>query len=101
MATTPASCAAPGCRMSCRAAGIPHLYFASPIHSGLDGLTRKLPLPASADTPYEAKAEPLPATLTEALQALRDDPILVNAFGTTFTEYFLRIKEAEIARFNL
>ena len=48
----------------------PYLYFASQIHSGLDGLQRKLPLPPSADTPYEAKADFLPRTLGEAIQCL-------------------------------
>ena len=48
----------------------PYLYFASQIYSGLDGMARKLPLPPSADTPYEAKADLLPRTLEEALGSL-------------------------------
>ncbi len=51
----------------------PYLYFASQIVAGLDGLERQLPLPPSADTPYETKAEMLPGTLTEALDALSKD----------------------------
>jgi glutamine synthetase len=79
----------------------PYLYFASQVYSGLDGLARKLAPPPSADTPYEAKAEHLPATLTGALQALRQDKVLCDGLGQTFVDYYCRIKEAEIARFNL
>jgi glutamine synthetase len=79
----------------------PYLYFASQIYSGLDGIEQKLALPPSADTPYEAKADLLPRTLGEALEGLRNDETLCRAFGRTFIEYFCRIKEAEIARFNL
>ncbi|HVJ23261.1 MAG TPA: glutamine synthetase, partial [Burkholderiales bacterium] len=79
----------------------PYLYIASQIWSGLDGLAARPNLPRSADTPYEAKAELLPRNLDEALEALRKDKALRAGFGEPFIEYFLRIKEAEIARFNL
>lgn len=79
----------------------PYLYFASQIYAGLDGLEKKRALPPSADTPYEAKAEMLPATLAEALACLRNDPVLVSGLGAAFVDYYCRIKEAEIARFNL
>ena len=78
----------------------PYLYIASQIFSGLDGIARKLPLPPSADTPYEAKAEMLPRTLDEALQALKVDDVLKEGFGDKFISYYCRIKDAEIARFN-
>src|SRR5687767_11856094 len=79
----------------------PYLYLASQIYAGLDGIEKKRALPPSADTPYEAKAEPMPATLAEALQCLRNDPVLCAGVGATFVDYYCRIKEAEIARFNL
>jgi glutamine synthetase len=79
----------------------PYLYFASQVYSGLDGLARKLAPPPSADTPYEAKAEHLPETLAQALEALRQDKVLCDGLGQTFVDYYCRIKEAEIARFNL
>jgi glutamine synthetase len=79
----------------------PYLYFASQVHAGRDGVARRLALPPSADTPYEAKAEPLPHTLGEALAALRQDAVLREGLGEAFVEYYCRIKEAEIARFNL
>jgi glutamine synthetase len=79
----------------------PYLYFASQIWCGLDGMERRVPLPRSADTPYEAKADPMPRTLEEALQHLRASKPLRDGFGATFIDYYCRIKEAEVARFNL
>jgi glutamine synthetase len=79
----------------------PYLYFASQIWCGLDGIERRLPPPRAADTPYEAKADMLPRTLEEALQHLRGDKALRDGFGAAFVDYYCRIKEAEIARFNL
>jgi glutamine synthetase len=78
----------------------PYLYMASQIVTGLDGMERKLDPGASADTPYEAQAPLLPKTLEEALGALRDDACLAEGFGRNFIDYYLRIKEAEIARYN-
>ena len=94
----------PGTRIENRAgepAANPYLYFASQIYSGLDGMARKLAPPPSADTPYEAKAEFLPKTLAEALDCLRKDAVLIEGLGAAFVDYYCRIKEAEIARFNL
>jgi glutamine synthetase len=94
----------PGTRIENRAgepAANPYLYFASQIHAGLDGIARKLDPGPSADTPYEAKADPLPKTLAEALECLRADEVLRRGLGAGFVEYFCRIKDAEIARFNL
>jgi len=79
----------------------PYLYFASQIYSGLDGMARKLAPPPAADTPYEAKATLLPRTLGEALDCLKKDAVLAEGLGAAFVEYFCRLKEAEIARFNL
>jgi glutamine synthetase len=94
----------PGTRIENRVgepAANPYLYIASQLYSGLDGLGGKLDLPPSADSPYEAKADFLPRTLTEALHHLKADEVLCNGFGRPFVDYYSRIKEAEIARFNL
>ncbi|HYR37392.1 MAG TPA: glutamine synthetase, partial [Burkholderiales bacterium] len=79
----------------------PYLYFASQIYSGLDGMATRPTLPPSADTPYEASAALLPRSLAEAIGALRADKALREGIGETFVDYYCRIKEAEIARFNL
>jgi glutamine synthetase len=78
----------------------PYLYMASQIIAGLDGVARKLDPGPSADAPYETAAEPLPASLAEALAALRTSTCFRAALGDGFVDYFIRIKEAEIARFQ-
>ena len=78
----------------------PYLYIASQIFTGLDGIARVLEPGPSADTPYEMPAPLLPKSLGEALRALRDDACLAEGFGQDFIDYYLRIKEAEVARFQ-
>jgi glutamine synthetase len=74
--------------------------MASQIVSGLDGIARKLDPGPSADTPYEVEAPLLPKCLDQALVALREDACLADGFGKGFIDYFLRIKHAEIARYQ-
>ena len=78
----------------------PYLYMASQIFTGLDGIARVLEPGPSADTPYEMPAPLLPKSLGEALRALRDDACLAEGFGRDFVDYYLRIKEAEVVRFQ-
>jgi glutamine synthetase len=78
----------------------PYLYMASQIFTGLDGMERMLDPGPSADTPYEAQAQQLPKTLDEALRALRNDTCLTDGFGRPFIDYYLRIKDAEISRYQ-
>jgi glutamine synthetase len=79
----------------------PYLYFASQIHAGLDGIARKLPLQVASKSPYEEKAQFLPRSLGEAIDHLRESKLLREGLGSSFVDYYCRIKEAEIARFNL
>jgi glutamine synthetase len=78
----------------------PYLYMASQILSGLDGVDRGLDPGPSADTPYETKATLLPKTLREAVSALKNDPFFREALGAAFVDYYVHIKNAEIARFE-
>jgi glutamine synthetase len=78
----------------------PYLYMASQILTGLDGMERMLDPGPSADTPYEAQALHLPKSLEEALRALRNDNCLADGFGRHFIDYYLRIKDAEVARYQ-
>jgi glutamine synthetase len=78
----------------------PYLYMASQIVCGLDGIARKLDPGPSADTPYEAAAPLLPRSLEEALSTLREDECLARGLGPGFVDYFIRIKEGELARYN-
>jgi glutamine synthetase len=43
----------------------------------------------------------LPRSLDEALAALKANDVLKSGLGAGFVDYYCRIKEAEIARFNL
>jgi len=76
----------------------PYLYMASQVLAGLDGMARKLDPGPSADTPYEAAALSLPRTLEEALAALRQDACFADGLGRAFVDYYLRLKEFELAR---
>src|SRR5215831_11803933 len=78
----------------------PYLYMASQVVLGLDGVDGALDPGPLADTPYETAAAALPRSLGEALHALRDNGPLRAAFGAGFIDYFIHIKEAELARFE-
>jgi len=73
-------------------AGNPYLYMESQIVNGLDGIDAKLDPGPSSDLPYHAKDPLLPRSLTEALRA---------GFRDFFVDYRLKLKQAEIDRFNL
>src|SRR5260370_42507239 len=77
-----------------------YLYMASQIWTCVDGVERMLEPGPSVDTPYEVAAPLLPKSLEEALGALRGDACLAAGFGKNFIDYYLRIKEAEIARYR-
>ena len=94
----------PGTRIENRlgeSAANPYLYFASQIHAGLDGIARGLDPGPPADSPYDARAPMLPRSLEEAIACLHEDAVMRAGFGEVFVDYYCRIKEAEVARFNL
>ena len=78
----------------------PYLYMASQLAFGLDGLENSRDPGPSADTPYEAEAPLLPRSLGEALAALEASATARARFGDGFVDYLLRLKRAEIARFE-
>jgi glutamine synthetase len=77
----------------------PYLYLASQIYAGLDGIERGLEPGAPATDPYETEATMLPTSMMEAVTALREDFFYHQKFSSTFVNYIIKIKEAEIARF--
>lgn len=77
----------------------PYLYFASQIVSGMDGMARQLEPPAPVDTPYDATAPKLPASLLDAVAALRGSALFRRELGDRFVDYLLTIKEFELRRF--
>lgn len=78
----------------------PYLYMASQVLAGLDGIERRLDPGPSADAPYNAKVDPLPRSLAEAVAVLRGDAFFREKLGAGFVDYLLTIKDAEIARFQ-
>jgi glutamine synthetase len=92
----------PGSRIENRVgepAANPYLYLASQIVAGLDGVDRKLAPPPPAGAPYATPAPKLPASLMDAVAALRGSALYRQAFGDRFVDYLAGIKEAEISRF--
>jgi glutamine synthetase len=78
----------------------PYLYMAAQIVAGLDGMTRALDPGPCADTPYDTAAPFLPKSLEEALAALRHDSCFADGFGQGFIDYYMRIKQFEIDRYQ-
>ena len=78
----------------------PYLYMAAQIHAGLDGMAQRRDPGPSADTPYETKAPALPKDLGQALAALRKSDVFRRDFGAAFIDYYVHLKEAELARFK-
>ncbi|TQS42929.1 glutamine synthetase family protein [Cryptosporangium phraense] len=78
----------------------PYLYLASQVAAGRDGLAQKLDPGPSADEPYAADAESLPATLSDAIGHFETSDLLRKEFGDPFVDYLTMIKKHEVARFN-
>jgi glutamine synthetase len=78
----------------------PYLYIGSQLLFGLEGIAAARDPGPPADTPYETKAAPLPRSLAEALVSLEASAAAREGFGDAFVDYFVRLKRAEIARFE-
>jgi len=78
----------------------PYLYMASQILAGLDGIANACDPGPAVETPYDTTAAGMPRSLGEALTALKGDACYRAGFGDRFVDYFVRIKEAEIARYE-
>jgi glutamine synthetase len=77
----------------------PYLYMASQVVAGLDGVDRELDPDPATDDPYGVAAPALPASLGEALDALRDDGLFAERFGADFVSWYLELKRLELDRF--
>ncbi|MGH9245079.1 MAG: glutamine synthetase family protein [Acidimicrobiales bacterium] len=77
----------------------PYLYMASQIVSGLDGMRNKTDPGPFDEEPYTADRPLLPASLMDAVAALREDSFFREAFGDPFIDYMLLVKDSEIRRF--
>ncbi|GAC1696023.1 MAG: type I glutamate--ammonia ligase [Ktedonobacteraceae bacterium] len=82
----------------------PYLALAVMLRAGLDGIQRKLTLPAPMDESLflredsersRMRSRLLPATLGEALEALREDSFIRETLGDSIYEGFLDAKSIE------
>ena len=79
----------------------PYLAMAAQIAAGLDGVDRALDPGPASQAPYADAAPRLPRDLPTALAALAANDCLRAAFGPFFVDYFARLKQSEIDRFQL
>ena len=80
----------------------PYLYMAAQIHAGLAGIDAGQMPPEATESPY-AELPPearIPTSLSDALQALAEDPAMGHGFGTDFVRHYSRLKAAEQQRFE-
>jgi glutamine synthetase len=77
----------------------PYLYLASQVVSGMDGMARRLELPAAADTPYDSGPRVLPANILEAIAEFRQSALFRRQLGDSFVDYLSTIKDFEVRRF--
>ena len=87
----------------------PYLASAAMIAAGLDGIDRKLSLPAAVDDDLfalslgqiqERGIALLPQDLGAALDALASDTVVSGALGPLLTEQFLQLKRQEFTAFS-
>lgn len=75
-----------------------HLAVAATLAAGLDGIGKGLTPPApTGDNLYESNAETesLPGSLSEALEKLKQDKVVVDAIGKSLVDMIVRIRTAE------
>jgi glutamine synthetase len=82
----------------------PYLAFALMLRTGLDGVERRLTLPAPVEeglytldesTRLRRGVDLLPGTLGDALAALKADTFVLNALGPQIVEWFIEAKSQE------
>jgi len=79
----------------------PYIAMAASVASGLYGIERELALPAETEgNGYEAKAEPLPATLREATARLSESKEARDLLGPAFIDHYVRTREWECRQFD-
>ena len=66
----------------------PYLTLAAVVAAGLDGIKNKLP----CSKEYDLGAPALPKTLPEALEALQEDEVIIDALGENLIRWFIESK---------
>jgi glutamine synthetase len=77
----------------------PYLYMVSQIVCGLDGIRNKRDPGPLDETPYESSAPKLPASLMDAVAALKESALFRKELGEPFVQYIVGLKQCEISRF--
>jgi glutamine synthetase len=80
----------------------PYLSLGAVIHAGLDGIRRKLDPGEAVDVDPDTRPgryPRLPSSLTEALDALEADEVLMEALGPLRRSAYLTVKRSEAAAF--
>ena len=86
----------------------PYLALASMLHAGLDGIERSLEAPDPVreniyeftEADREARGiDTLPTTLGQAITALQDDDVILEALGPHVSEKFVQAKTQEYTEF--
>ena len=103
----------PGTRVELRSpdpSANPYLVLACCLAAGLEGIQKKMTPPEpvnenifelSEEALQERRIESLPASLDEALAALRQDDLLRDVLGEHIFEKFIEAKSAEVQDYNL
>lgn len=85
----------------------PYLAAAVMLKAGLDGVHNRLTLPQpheetllSHSRGQVRRRESLPVTLDEALDALREDDVILDALGPYISDRFLEAKQQEVDEYN-
>ncbi|TDC00374.1 glutamine synthetase [Nonomuraea longispora] len=80
----------------------PYLSLGAVIHAGLDGIRRKLDPGAAVNVDPDTQPgrfQRLPSSLDEALDALENDEVLMEALGPLRRSGYLAVKRSEAAAF--
>jgi glutamine synthetase len=78
-----------------------YIAMAASVASGLYGVEKELPLPPeTSGNGYDAQAEPLPATLRAATDALAASKEARELLGETFVDHYVRTRDWECRQFD-
>jgi glutamine synthetase len=85
----------------------PYLAAAVMLQAGLDGIRQRMPLPEpleetllGQDKVRLRRAEVLPTSLGEALDALAEDDVILSALGPHISDSYLGAKQQEFDEYN-
>lgn len=77
----------------------PYFALAAQLICGLDGISRGLMPPPPTLSPYDGPADPLPATLGEAIDAFGESALFRRVLGDECVDYLVQIKQFEWDRY--